>query len=268
MTRMQQGLFEAAAPASPTDPALALLRDVFGYSDFRGQQRAIIDAALDGRDCLVLMPTGGGKSLCYQIPALAREGVGLVVSPLIALMEDQVRALREAGVDAAFLNSTLSRDEQRRVIERLRAGALKLLYVAPERLVQESTRALLAGVPLALIAIDEAHCISQWGHDFRQDYLALGELGRTFPGVPRMALTATATPLVRDGIVARLELAAPAIFVSSFDRPNIRYAVQAKADARRQLAQFLASRRGESGIVYCLSRAKVERTAEWLAQQG
>src|SRR5690606_20684619 len=168
----------------------------------------------------------------------------------------------------AFLNSTLGRDEQRRVIERLKAGALKLLYVAPERLVQETTRAMLAEVPLALIAIDEAHCISQWGHDFRQDYLALGDLGQQFPGVPRMALTATATPLVRDEIAARLELDRPEVFVSSFDRPNIRYAVQVKHDARRQLLEFVAGRRGEAGIVYCLSRAKVERTAEWLTDRG
>ena len=267
MARMQQRLFEAAAD-DRGDAAHRLLREVFGYAEFRGQQAAIIAAALAGRDCVVLMPTGGGKSLCYQIPALLRGGVGLVVSPLIALMEDQVSALREAGVDAAFLNSTLGRDEQRRVIERLKAGTLQLLYVAPERLVQETTRAMLAEVPLALIAIDEAHCISQWGHDFRQDYLALGDLGRQFPGVPRMALTATATPLVRDEIAARLELDAPDVFVSSFDRSNIRYSVQAKHDARRQLLEFVAGRRGEAGIVYCLSRAKVERTAEWLTASG
>jgi ATP-dependent DNA helicase RecQ len=250
------------------DRARRLLRDVFGYESFRGEQRAIIAAAEAGRDALVLMPTGGGKSLCYQIPALLRGGVGIVVSPLIALMEDQVGALRDAGVRAAFLNSTLTRAEQQRVIADLKSAALELLYVAPERLMQEQTLELLAGVPLSLIAIDEAHCVSQWGHDFRQDYLALNELKRRFPGVPRMALTATATPPTRDEIVARLELDDPVVFAASFDRPNIRYHVQAKSDARRQLLRFLDNHRGEAGIVYCLARTKTEQTAEWLREQG
>ncbi|HEX6997954.1 MAG TPA: DNA helicase RecQ [Gammaproteobacteria bacterium] len=258
----------AGTPEPPAERARRLLREVFGYSDFRGSQEAIVAAAMAGRDVLVLMPTGGGKSLCYQIPALARDGTGLVISPLIALMENQVSALRDAGVNAAFLNSTLSREERRRVIGELEAGALDLLYVAPERLVQEATLELLAAVPLSVIAIDEAHCISQWGHDFRQDYLALGELGRRFPGVPRMALTATATPRVRREIVERLELREPRVFVSSFDRPNIRYSVQEKVDERRQLARFLDGHRGEAGIVYCLTRKKVETIAAWLEAQG
>jgi ATP-dependent DNA helicase RecQ len=248
--------------------ARAVLRDVFGYSEFRGQQEQIIAAALAGRDSLVLMPTGGGKSLCYQIPALVRDGLGVVVSPLIALMEDQVGALREAGVAAAFLNSTLRRAEQSDVIAAVRRRELKLLYLAPERLLQEETRELLRAANVALVAIDEAHCVSQWGHDFRAEYLGLNVLKDWLPGVPRMALTATATPPTRDEIVARLELDEPRVFVSSFDRPNIRYSVQAKTDVRRQLLEFLRQRRGESGIVYCLSRDKTESTAEWLAEQG
>lgn len=251
-----------------TDLSLETLHNVFGYESFRGDQAAIIDTVLEGRDALVLMPTGGGKSLCYQIPALIRDGAGLVVSPLIALMQDQVLALRELGVEAAFLNSSQSAGEQAEVIRRLSAGEVQLLYVAPERLVQSATRAMLAETPLALIAIDEAHCVSQWGHDFRHDYLALNELRDLFPGVPRLALTATATPIVRDEIVDRLALSDPSIFVSGFDRPNIRYTVQPKTDARRQLAEFLRAHTGETGIVYCLSRKKVESTAEWLQRDG
>jgi ATP-dependent DNA helicase RecQ len=251
-----------------TESAHQLLRDVFGYAEFRGQQLPAIGAAASGRDALVLMPTGGGKSLCYQIPAMLREGVGLVVSPLIALMQDQVAALRELGVAAAFLNSSLTPKAQEAVITDLRAGRLKLLYIAPERLLQPQTQALLREVKVALIAIDEAHCVSQWGHDFRQDYLALNQLAEWFPGVPRMALTATATPITRREIVARLELTDPEIFVSGFDRPNIRYLVQSKTDGRRQLLEFLRNHRGEAGIVYCLSRKKTESIAEWLREQG
>jgi len=251
-----------------SDPALKVLHDVFGYERFRGDQAAIIDTVVAGRDALVLMPTGGGKSLCYQVPALLREGAGLVVSPLIALMQDQVRALQESGIEAAFLNSTLSREAQDDVVRRLKSGDIQLLYVAPERLVQPRTRSMLADVPLALIAIDEAHCVSQWGHDFRQDYLALDTLGELFPGVPRMALTATATPIVREEIVERLALNDPAIFVSPFDRPNIRYLVQPKGNARRQLADFLRGHADETGIVYCLSRKKVESIAESLQADG
>jgi ATP-dependent DNA helicase RecQ len=250
------------------DSPLQLLREVFGYERFRGHQAAIIDAVLAGRDAVVLMPTGGGKSLCYQVPALIRDGAGVVVSPLIALMQDQVRALEELGIAAAFLNSSLSPQEQADVIRRLRAGDIQLLYVAPERLVQPQTQSLLAGIPLALIAIDEAHCVSQWGHDFRRDYLALDTLRERFPGVPRLALTATATPIVRDEIVERLALDDPAIFVSPFDRPNIRYLVQPKTDARRQLGEFLRGRGDQAGIVYCLSRKKVESIAESLRQDG
>ena len=219
-----------------SDSAQTILNDVFGYQHFRGDQAEIIESAVAGRDALVLMPTGGGKSLCYQIPALIRDGAGLVVSPLIALMQDQVRALRELGIEAAFLNSSLGREEQEDVIRRLRSGDIQLLYVAPERLVQPRTQAMLADVPLSVIAIDEAHCVSQWGHDFRQDYLALDALGEVFPGVPRLALTATATPFVREEIVERLALDDPAVFVSPFDRPNIRYLVLQKGNTSRQLA--------------------------------
>ncbi len=255
-------------PVFMPDPAHQTLRDVFGYECFRGNQAAIIEAMLAGRDSLVLMPTGGGKSLCYQVPALIREGAGLVVSPLIALMQDQVRALHELGIEAAFLNSSLSREQQADVIRRFRASELQLLYIAPERLVQPRTLSLLADVPLALVAIDEAHCVSQWGHDFRQDYLALDQLRELLPGVPRIALTATATPIVREEIVERLALNDPGIFVSPFDRPNIRYQVQPKTDPRRQLGDFLRGHAGEAGIVYCLSRKKVESIAESLQREG
>lgn len=244
------------------------LRRVFGYDAFRGAQEAVIESVIAGRDALVIMPTGGGKSLCYQIPALLREGAGLVVSPLIALMQDQVAALHEAGVEAGFLNSSQTDEEQRDVVRQLRDGKLQLLYVAPERLANGSTRALLREVPLSVIAIDEAHCVSQWGHDFRQEYLQLGELKTLFPGVPRMALTATATRLTRNEIVERLALDDPGIFVSPFDRPNISYLVQPKTDAKRQLLKFLQGHRKEAGIVYCLSRKKTESTADWLFAQG
>ncbi len=245
-----------------------LLQNTFGYAEFRGRQEIAIEAAMTGRDSLVLMPTGGGKSLCYQIPALLREGTGLVVSPLIALMQDQVRALHELGIEAAYLNSSLGRPAQQQVIDRLRNNELDLLYIAPERLVQPATRALLRDIPVSIIAIDEAHCVSQWGHDFRQDYLSLHELADWFPGVPRMALTATATQATRTEIVERLALHDPQPVVSNFDRPNIRYIVQARTDARRQLLQFLAGHEGAAGIVYCLARKKVESIAEWLQQQG
>ena len=245
-----------------------ILEDVFGYPEFRGQQQSIIEATLKGRDSLVIMPTGGGKSLCYQVPAMLREGTGLVVSPLIALMQDQVTALRELGIAAEFLNSSQSPDEAREVMSKLRQGKLQLLYVAPERLVTEHTRSMLRDIPLSIIAIDEAHCVSQWGHDFRQDYLGLGDLGALFPGVPRMAVTATATDRTRAEIVARLELNEPEIFVAPFDRPNIAYSVQVKSDERGQLLKFLQTHRGEAGIVYCLSRKKTESAASWLCAQG
>ena len=245
-----------------------ILEDVFGYPEFRGQQQSIIEATLQGRDSLVIMPTGGGKSLCYQIPAMLKEGTGLVISPLIALMQDQVTALRELGIAAEFLNSSQSSDESREVMARLRQGALQLLYVAPERLVTAHTKSMLRDIPLSIIAIDEAHCVSQWGHDFRSDYLGLGDLGALFPGVPRMAVTATATDKTRREIVARLELNEPEIFVAPFDRPNIAYTVQVKSDARGQLLRFLQTHRDEAGIVYCLSRKKTESIASWLCGQG
>ncbi|HYM04177.1 MAG TPA: RecQ family ATP-dependent DNA helicase, partial [Stellaceae bacterium] len=213
-----------------SDRALDLLRSVFGYDAFRGEQRAIIDHVSDGGDALVLMPTGGGKSLCFQIPALIRSGVGIVVSPLIALMKDQVDALRQAGVRAAYLNSTLSAAEAAEVERAMRLGALDLVYVAPERLMMPRCLDLLARVPIALFAIDEAHCVSQWGHDFRPEYLQLSVLHERFPDVPRIALTATADGPTRSDIVERLGLGEARIFAAGFDRPNIRYRVVPKAD--------------------------------------
>jgi ATP-dependent DNA helicase RecQ len=245
-----------------------ILRHVFGYQDFRGEQQNIIEAAIQGRDALVIMPTGGGKSLCYQVPALVREGTGLVISPLIALMQDQVMALRELGIEAGFLNSNQAPDERAEIRRKLQSGELQLLYVAPEGLNTDRMRMLLRDVPLSVIAIDEAHCVSQWGHDFRHDYLLLGELKTLFPGVPRLALTATATARVREEIISRLELDDPGRFVAPFDRPNIRYHVKPKTDARRQLLDFLQAHRGDAGIVYCMSRKKTESTAEWLRQEG
>ncbi|HJT98922.1 MAG TPA: DNA helicase RecQ, partial [Rhodanobacteraceae bacterium] len=248
--------------------ALTILQTVFGYPAFRGEQQAIIDHVAAGSDALVLMPTGGGKSLCYQIPALLREGTAIVVSPLIALMQDQVDALRQLGVEAAFLNSSLDPLAQRDVEQRFAAGRLKLLYVAPERLLTERCLEMLARAGVSLFAIDEAHCVSQWGHDFRPEYRQLTVLHERFPRVPRIALTATADAPTRREIVERLALDDAKAFVASFDRPNIRYRVVEKDDARRQLKDFLAAHAGESGIVYCLSRRKVEETAQWLADEG
>jgi ATP-dependent DNA helicase RecQ len=248
--------------------AAHILQSVFGYPAFRGEQQAIIEHVCGGGDALVLMPTGGGKSLCYQIPALLRDGTAVVVSPLIALMQDQVDALRQLGVEAAFLNSSLDAAGQREVERRFAAGELKLLYVAPERLLTERCLDLLARVPVALFAIDEAHCVSQWGHDFRPEYRQLTILHERFPAIPRIALTATADAPTRREIVERLALESARQFVASFDRPNICYRVAEKDDARRQLKDFLVAHAGASGIVYCLSRRKVEDTAEWLEQQG
>mgnify|MGYP000957729801 CR=1 FL=1 len=255
--------------ATVQDNALEVLRHVFGYSAFRGKQAQIIEQVASGGDALVLMPTGGGKSLCYQIPALLRPGCGVVVSPLIALMQDQVAALRQAGVEAAFLNSTLSAAEAAEVERSLRDGTLKLLYVAPERLVNPRCLGLLASSEIALFAIDEAHCVSQWGHDFRPEYIQLSVLAEQFPNVPRIALTATADQQTREEIAERLQLKAAPVFLSSFDRPNIRYTVVEKDNPRKQLLHFLRNNHvGASGIVYCLSRKKVDETAKWLKEQG
>jgi len=248
--------------------ALKILQSVFGYPAFRGEQEAIIDHVAGGGDALVLMPTGGGKSLCYQIPALMREGTAIVVSPLIALMQDQVDALRQFGVDAAFLNSSLDAMAQRDVERRLLEGSLKLLYVAPERLLTERFLDLLSRVPITLFAIDEAHCVSQWGHDFRPEYRQLTILHERFPTIPRIALTATADAPTRREIVERLALESARQFVASFDRPNICYLVVEKDEARKQLKHFLEAHANESGIVYCLSRRKVEDTAAWLVEEG
>ncbi|GAB3468053.1 DNA helicase RecQ [Actinophytocola sediminis] len=250
-------------------PALDTLRRVFGYDAFRGDQQEIIDHVVDGGDALVLMPTGGGKSLCYQIPALVRPGVGIVVSPLIALMQDQVDALRALGVRAGFLNSTQDLGTRRTVEAEFLSGELDLLYLAPERLTVESTLRLLDQGQIALFAIDEAHCVSQWGHDFRPDYLALSALHERWPKVPRIALTATATETTRKEIATRLNLAEARHFVSSFDRPNIQYRIIGKNRPDHQLLELLTTEhKGEAGIVYCLSRASTERTATFLSQNG
>ncbi|CAM3013943.1 ATP-dependent DNA helicase RecQ [Ectopseudomonas mendocina] len=250
------------------DHALRILKDVFGYDAFRGNQAAIIERVAAGGDALVLMPTGGGKSLCYQVPALMREGLAVVVSPLIALMDDQVATLDELGVAAVALNSTLSVDEQREIADRIRRGQIKMLYLAPERLVQPRMLNFLQGLDIALFAIDEAHCVSQWGHDFRPEYLQLGQLAELFPQVPRVALTATADKRTREEIVQRLHLDNAERFLSSFDRPNIFYRIQPKDQPRKQLLGFLAARKGDAGIVYCLSRKKVEEVADFLSSQG
>lgn len=246
-----------------------ILHQVFGYPAFRGLQHDIIEHVAGGGNALVLMPTGGGKSLCYQIPALMREGVGIVVSPLIALMQDQVAALRELGVAAAYLNSSLSAAEAADIERQLRQGELKLLYVAPERLLTERCLALLHRCQLALIAIDEAHCVSQWGHDFRPEYIGLGRLADEFPAVPRIALTATADDLTRREIVNRLALQDAEPFVTSFDRPNIRYRIIEKRDGNQQLLRFIRDgHEGESGIVYCASRNRTEQVAAFLQEEG
>lgn len=248
---------------------LEVLRRVFGYDSFRGCQQEIIDQVIGGGDALVLMPTGGGKSLCYQIPALVRDGVAVVISPLIALMQDQVDALTTLGVRAGFLNSTLDFDARRRVESEFVAGELDLLYLAPEALGTNATIRLLDRGTIALFAIDEAHCVAQWGHDFRPDYLALSMLHERWPTVPRIALTATATPATRAEIASRLGLEDARHFVASFDRPNIQYRIVAKKEPRKQLLDLLRTEHpGEAGIVYCLSRASVDKTAEFLERSG
>jgi ATP-dependent DNA helicase RecQ len=249
------------------DPA-QVLRDVFGYPAFRGPQAEIVAHVVDGGSALVLMPTGGGKSLCYQVPSLCRRGVGVVVSPLIALMQDQVDALREAGVRAAAINSAQSLEDASDAWRAMRAGELDLVYVSPERLLGGAFLQRLAEVDVALFAIDEAHCVSQWGHDFRPEYLQLAALAERFPGVPRIALTATADPRTREEIVRRLGLEAGRVFVASFDRPNIRYLLRDKDDAKRQLLAFLDEHRGEAGIVYARSRSRVDSFAAGLREAG
>jgi ATP-dependent DNA helicase RecQ len=249
--------------------AREILHSVFGYESFREPQDDIIQTVIEGGDALVLMPTGGGKSLCYQIPALAREGCGVVISPLIALMQDQVSAMRQLGVRASFLNSTLTIDAARAVEEDLLSGNLDLLYIAPERLTQARCLALLQRASIALFAIDEAHCVSQWGHDFRADYLQLSLLHEQFPNIPRIALTATADARTRAEIIMRLDLDGARQFIAGFDRPNIRYRIALKHNPRTQLLRFLQEGHEQhAGIVYCLSRKKTEETATWLQAEG
>ncbi|MGA5840129.1 DNA helicase RecQ [Streptomyces pseudogriseolus] len=258
-----------AGMAVTDSEALAALHRVFGYESFRGEQEAVVDHVNAGGDAVVLMPTGGGKSLCYQIPALVRPGTGVVVSPLIALMQDQVDALRALGVRAGFMNSTQDFDERRTVEAEFLAGELDLLYLAPERLRLDSSLDLLSRGKISVFAIDEAHCVSQWGHDFRPDYLTLSVLGERWPDVPRIALTATATDATHREITERLGMPDARHFVASFDRPNIQYRIVPKADPRKQLLAFLREEHaGEAGIVYCLSRNSVDKTAEFLSRNG
>ncbi|OXM55267.1 DNA helicase RecQ [Amycolatopsis alba] len=258
-----------AAPDIGTSEALETLNRVFGYDNFRGDQQAIVEHVISGGDALVLMPTGGGKSLCYQIPALVRPGVGVVISPLIALMQDQVDALRNVGVRAGFLNSTQDYAERNRVEAAFLAGELDLLYLAPERLSVESTVRLLDRGKISLFAIDEAHCVSQWGHDFRPDYLMLSAVHERWPDVPRIALTATATKTTHAEIASRLNLEDARHFVASFDRPNIQYRIVGKNSPQRQLLELLRTEhKGDAGIVYCLSRNSVEKTADFLVENG
>ncbi|MFJ4331327.1 MULTISPECIES: DNA helicase RecQ [unclassified Streptomyces] len=260
---------ETAQVRDGDSEALATLHRVFGYEAFRGEQEAIVEHVIAGGDAVVLMPTGGGKSLCYQIPALVRPGTGIVVSPLIALMQDQVDALRALGVRAGFMNSTQDFDERRVVEAEFLAGELDLLYLAPERLRLDSTLDLLSRGKISLFAIDEAHCVSQWGHDFRPDYLTLSLLGERWPDVPRLALTATATDATHREITERLNMPAARHFVASFDRPNIQYRIVPKSDPKKQLLSFLREEHpGDAGIVYCLSRNSVEKTAEFLSRNG
>ncbi|ODS56859.1 MAG: ATP-dependent DNA helicase RecQ [Agrobacterium sp. SCN 61-19] len=250
------------------DGPLSVLKRVYGYSAFRGRQAEVVSHVVSGGDAVVLFPTGAGKSLCFQVPALCRPGVGVVVSPLIALMRDQVEALKGLGVRAAALNSTLSREEYVEIRRALDRGELDFLYVTPERTATPGFIEMMQGVEIALFAIDEAHCVSQWGHDFRPEYRELGKLADLFPGVPRLALTATADPHTREDIIARLRLDDAQVFTTSFDRPNIAYEIVERDQPRQQLLRFLSRHKGSSGIVYCLSRAKVEEIASWLDDQG
>ena len=264
-----RNIINKVAGQAVSNSSLETLHSVFGYDSFRGQQQQIIEQLTAGQDILVLMPTGGGKSLCFQIPSLIMEGVGIVVSPLIALMQDQVNALHQLGVKAAYLNSTLTQEEVRQIEWQLENGELDLLYIAPERLTAPRTRGLFSRINIALFAIDEAHCVSQWGHDFRVDYLQLSLLHEQFPNIPRIALTATADERTREEIIKRLALEQAQIFISGFDRPNIRYRIVLKQNAKQQLLNFIrAEHSGDAGIVYCLSRKKVDATAVWLNDKG